>query len=280
MNLKNSIQLIGIDLDGTLLSSNKSISETDLETLYELGKRNIVRVAATGRSLHKVREVLPINTPFDYVVFSSGGGIYDWQNQLLLQSEDFSSETLVQICNLLLSTDLNFIVFQSIPNNNKFEYHRGATICTEFEDYLQRHIGFFKPLSTEQLPVNSGHILVTLPNTHDRFELVKSQIENCCSGIKIIRSTSPVNDEYLWLEIFPSSVSKGHGLKWLCDKLEINYLNTMGIGNDYNDLDMFEFVAQPYVLGNGIEQLKQKYQTVEATNNESGVSIAIWNLIE
>jgi hydroxymethylpyrimidine pyrophosphatase-like HAD family hydrolase len=61
-------------------------------------------------------------------------------------------------------------------------------------------------------------------------------------------------------------------LKWLCDHLSISYSQTLGIGNDYNDLDMFEFVAHPYLLGNSPSSLKKIYPLVSETNNQSGFS--------
>ena len=84
-NYINKIRLIATDLDGTLLKSDKSISEKDWKTLEYLASKQIVRVAATGRSLFKVKQVLPENAPFDFIVFSSGAGIYDWKNKNILQ---------------------------------------------------------------------------------------------------------------------------------------------------------------------------------------------------
>jgi len=266
---------VGIDLDGTLLRSDKTISESDLKTLERLGEEQVFRVAATGRSLFKVKEVLPVETPIDYVVFSSGSGICDWKSDLLLQSEHFEPETIAELCRHLLAGNYNFIVFRRIPNNNKFFYHQGAGACDEFENYLIRHHGDHQLLDETKFPNDSGHFLVILPNESILFDALRNEIYTACNKVKVIRSTSPVNDQYLWLEIFPDTVSKGHGLKWLCNYLNVDYSQTLGIGNDYNDLDMFDFVARPYVLGNGIEMLQQQYDFVNETNDESGVTAVI-----
>ena len=71
------IKLVATDLDGTFLMNNKSISKPNLEALRTLGQNNIVRVAATGRNLIKINEVIPEEVPFDYYVYSSGAGIFD-----------------------------------------------------------------------------------------------------------------------------------------------------------------------------------------------------------
>jgi Cof subfamily protein (haloacid dehalogenase superfamily) len=266
------IKLVATDLDGTLLRDDKSISEADLTSLKFLAERKIVRVAATGRSMHKVKEVLPENTPFDFIVFSSGGGVYDWNRKALLISEQFGSDKTNEICDFLLNRSLNFFIYRPIPENNLFQFHRGAAECSEFEWYLNRHNGDYSELNVVLFPVVSGQFLSIIPNDENLFESIKSELNAEIKGIKVIRTTSPVDTRYIWLEIFPETVSKGHGLKWLCDFLSIPYSKTSGIGNDYNDQDMFNFVAKPFLLGNSPLALKKVYPSVSETNNESGFS--------
>jgi Cof subfamily protein (haloacid dehalogenase superfamily) len=266
------VKFVATDLDGTLLRDDKSISKADLATLELLAEKNIVRVAATGRSMYKVFEVLPENSPFDYIVFSSGGGIFDWENKKLLVSEHFESEITYKICNFLICENLNFLIFRPIPENNLFQYHRGAGSCFEFDGYLKRHEGDFSKLNGEIFPSVSGQFMVIIPNDESLFETIKGQLSEKCSGIRVIRTTSPVDPQFIWLEIFPETVSKGHGLKWICDFLAIPYTNTVGIGNDFNDLDMFNFVGRPYLLGNSPSALKKVFLSVSETNNQSGFS--------
>jgi Cof subfamily protein (haloacid dehalogenase superfamily) len=272
MTVKVKVKLVATDLDGTLLRDDKSISVEDLVSLKSLGENKIIRVAATGRSLHKVCEVLPDNTPFDYIVFSSGGGIYDWKQKKLLVSEHFETEIIGEICNFLICINLNFFIFHPIPENNLFQYHRGAGDCTEFDNYLKRHLGDFTVFNEKKPPFQAGQFLSIIPNNEVLFVSIKSELNKEFTGIKVIRTTSPVDTQFIWLEIFPESVSKGHGLKWLCNFLSIPHVQTAGIGNDFNDEDMFDFVENPFLLGNSPVALKSIYPSVSETNNESGFS--------
>jgi Cof subfamily protein (haloacid dehalogenase superfamily) len=272
MSEKNRIKLVATDLDGTLLRDDKSISEADIESLKLLAENNIIRVAATGRSMQKVTEVLPENTPFDFVVFSSGSGIFDWNKKQLLNDEHFETEIAHNICRFLIRKNLNFFVFRPIPENYLFQYHRGAGKCPEFDSYLKRHNRDFSILNEIELPNQAGQFMAIIPEDEVLFESIKSELNAEFSIIKVIRTSSPFDTRFIWLEIFPHSVSKGSGLKWICNFLSIPYAQTIGIGNDYNDLDMFEFVAYPYLLGNSPSSLKREYPSVLETNNESGFS--------
>ena len=55
--MKN-IKLVATDLDGTFLKDDRTVSAGNIEALRKLGEKNIIRVAATGRDLKKVKEVL------------------------------------------------------------------------------------------------------------------------------------------------------------------------------------------------------------------------------
>jgi hydroxymethylpyrimidine pyrophosphatase-like HAD family hydrolase len=272
MAANNRIKIVATDLDGTLLRDDKSISEEDMAGLKYLAGIKVYRVAATGRSMHKVCEVLPENAPFDFIVFSSGGGIFDWSKKELLVSEHFETEITRKICGLLIEKNLNFFVFRPIPENNLFQYHSGAGECSEYDGYLKRHKGDFSKLDEKAIPLQAGQFMAIIPNDELLFESIKLELNSECNGIRVIRTTSPVDQRFIWLEIFPESVSKGHGLKWLCDFLEVPPTQTAGIGNDFNDQDMFDFVANPYLLGNSPSALKKVFPSVSETNNQCGFS--------
>lgn len=270
------VQLVATDLDGTFLKDDKSISSRDLKTLLAVDR--VVRVAATGRSLFKVKDVVPESVPFDYIVFSSGAGVYDWRNQKLLHAEKFEQSTTVDLLKHLLDGDYNFFIFDPIPNNNKFFYHKGAENCREFQNYLKRHKGDYRLLKAAEQVQAAGQVLVIIKNDSRLFEQLKADIYSDCEKVRVIRATSPVNDDYIWLEIFPETVSKGHGIQWLCDNLKIPYTATASIGNDYNDLDMFRFVKHPFIVRNGADDLKKDISCLQASNNESAFTEAMERL--
>lgn len=267
------VKMVAVDLDGTLLRDDKTISSSDLAALGALGIRNIIRVAATGRSLHKVYEVLEKNTPFDYIVFSSGSGIFDWNTGETLTHEAFTPELVGSLFQLLLTHNLNFVAFQPIPENNRFHYYAGGKPCDEFKAYLERHHNDGQPLDVNQLPVKAGQFMCIMPYDEVEFDRLRSLILEQCWPVKIIRTTSPVNSRYIWMEIFPESVSKGHGLLWLCRKYGFSASMILALGNDFNDLDMLEFSGHPWLVANSCEALKARFATLESTNNESSLDL-------
>ncbi|MBN1924780.1 MAG: HAD family phosphatase [Prolixibacteraceae bacterium] len=278
MSTRGKIKLISTDLDGTFLNDGKAIAPQDLYCLGKLGEKQIVRVAATGRSMHKVYEVISRDVPFDYIVFSSGGGIYDWRKGDLLTFEKFNRLVFESLCRFMLTLDLNFFIYDPIPDNNRFQYHRGGGECNEFDDYLERHAGDYSVFDENKPYPDSGHVMAIIPNNEELFEKLKSGIIESCSGVKVIRTTSPVNGDFIWLEVFPDTVSKGHGLKWIGKMLNISSREMAAVGNDFNDMDMLDFVGYPFVMGNSPDELKKKYRKVAETNQQGGFSSVVREL--
>lgn len=264
--------MVTTDLDGTLLRDDKSISDRDKETLKMLGNMNIIKVAATGRSLHKVREVLEQDLPFDYIVFSSGSGIFDWKKQSMLLNRQFRPDVSACLFNVLLNEEVNFMAFEPIPNNNRFLFHQGGMFCPEFSQYIDRHATDCSLLDPESLPKDLGQFMCILPNDEMVFDCMRSKLLSRCEQIKIIRTTSPVNGRYIWMEVFPESVSKGHGLEWICHETGIEPAQVVAIGNDFNDLDMLEFSGHPWVVINASESIKAHFATLGLGNNENSLS--------
>lgn len=269
INNTHTLKLVATDLDGTFLKNDKSISRENLDTLYSLGEKGILRVVATGRNLKKTMEVISPEIPFDYIVFSSGAGVYDLRHNRLLYHQNINKEVVQQLVDFLIGCDLNFHLFKPVPENYQCWYHRGSVPCSEFESYFDFHQSHSEPLPTEQ-PIDSEacQFLVVFPNNLERFLALKNDIENQFQEVKVVRTSSPLETGYIWMEIFHQSVSKGNGVKFVCDTFEIEHEYTLGIGNDFNDLDLLEFTNYSYVVENGPNELKERFLRTKS-NEES-----------
>jgi len=268
--IMNNIRLIATDLDGTFLRNDKSISPSNLETLHWLGDEGIVRVAATGRNMVKVREVISDHVPFDFVVYSSGSGVYDFRENRHLHITSISKASANHLIRFFLTEDINFHAFHPAPENHLHWYHRGSEPCPEFERYHQHHQMFAEPLPVSgMIPSGLSQFLLVIPGDAQRYALMKERIEAICDEIRIIRATSPLETGYIWMEIFHKSVSKGNGVLYLCNRLGIDPNTTLGIGNDYNDIDLLEFTAHSFLTDNAPEELKKHFTLLPANEEDA-----------
>lgn len=263
----NKIKLVATDLDGTFLKNDKSISQKNLDALHILGEKKVVRAVATGRNLQKVKEVLSNHVPFDFVVYSSGAGVFDWKTQKHIYNQNIEKESATKIINYLVENDMNFHAFFPTPENHKHWFFRGNEKCEEFERYFGFNKDKGRELNLEQLPgTNMCQFLLIIREDERLYAKTKSEIEALCPEIRVIRASSPLTDGYIWIEVFHKSVSKGNGIKHICDLLQIPQSETMGIGNDYNDVDLLDFTARSFFTDNTPDAIKHRYE--KAPSNE------------
>lgn len=271
LNMNDDIKIVISDLDGTLLPSQGEVSACDLNTLKELKGKNIIRVIATGRNLYSALSVLTDDFPIDYLIFASGAGIFDWKKRELIFSQDLDADSVFALSSELIRLKTDFMILDSIPNNHQFAYYRSGNSNPDFDRRLSLYKPFANPIGhVEETKRKACQLLVILSNCVNGFNELKSNFDN----VKIIRATSPLDHESIWMEIFPLHISKAYGADWLCKHLEIESDSSIVIGNDYNDLDLLEWGKYSYVVANAPKELKLTYKVAKSVD-ESGFSYAI-----
>lgn len=268
------IKLAAFDLDGTLLNSNREVSKKDMETLYYLGAQNIIRVAATGRNLYSLKKVMKPDFPVDYVVFSSGAGLVDWESNVILFKHHLIKSEIQQVSNVFKQHQLSYTIHREIPFTHYMYLKKQNGINCDLHDYTGFYKEYLSDLNEAELPEIATQMIGLLNHDRDRYEVIRSELIH----LKVVLTTSPINHSSLWVEVFNNQVSKANGVDWICKMKNIDRTKTFGIGNDFNDIDLLDFTQFSYLVSNGADGLKSKYR-LTLSNNESGFSEAINQLL-
>lgn len=269
-------QMIVTDLDGTLLNDMEKVSTTDIKTLEELGHKGIIRVVATGRSPYSFSKVLSNGFPIDYLVFSSGAGAYDFKNGNLIYAIELNESQVQDIIDELMEHEVDFMIHEPIPSNHRFLYYRTGNSNPDFERRIKVYQQFCQPFAPGVVYGSpAAQFIAILPNDVEKFERLRHHFPE----LKVIRATSPLDGDSIWMEIFRANVSKAFGINKICQLHGIAAENVVTIGNDYNDLDMLTHFNNSYVVSNAPEELKKRFRVVKS-NNESGFSHAVEQVLE
>jgi hydroxymethylpyrimidine pyrophosphatase-like HAD family hydrolase len=171
--------------------------------------------------------------------------------------------------------ELDYMFHAPVPDNHFCLY----SIKSNSSD-LNKRLGLYKDFSkpwtcskeTLRCWKNKGSILVI---SCEKEQSESVYIKLCCDfpKLKIIRCTSPISADYCWIEVIPTSTSKAEAAKWLKAFLNFNG-ETMGIGNDFNDLDLLQWTDKSYVVGNAPESMRNDFNVV-CENNSDGFSDAV-----
>jgi len=264
-------KIIITDLDGTLLNDNAVVSEVNRKKLIELAENKTIRVIATGRNLYSVKKVLPENFPIDYLIFSSGAGIFNWQTQELIFVRNISQEVVNKTVEIFNQFEISFAIHHPVPESHRFAYWLHEPTSSFFEHRLNLYADFAYLFNRGGFwEGDASQLLAILPPDVTLFQSIKSKINYA----NVIRSTSPTDGIAIWLEIFHSEVSKGTGVEWLCKYLNVSQSETVGVGNDYNDIDLLDFTAQSFLVANAPAELKQNYKLTQSNNNDGFALVA------
>ncbi len=128
MNIEN--KMFVTDLDGTLFTDDKFIHPSDLAALEHLGKRGVIRVFATGRSIYSFQKAVtgmgfsPIgeDMPVDYVIFSTGAAIMECTHGEIIKKENLGPGDVCRIAQVFDDFDLDYMIHRPVPDTRYFIY--------------------------------------------------------------------------------------------------------------------------------------------------------------
>ncbi|MCP3901223.1 MAG: HAD family phosphatase [Desulfobacteraceae bacterium] len=278
------------DFDGTLLRDRKTISKDDINALTELKEQGIIRCIATGRSIYsflKTLKTFPIDShlefPIDYLIFSTGAGIMDFNTGAILKSFSLNESDVINIADYFEKYKLDYMVHKPVPDTNYFVYKSFGNENKDFNDRINLYQKY-SSLLDESKGLNgfgkSTEVLAIIPlksvfASPEQIEKIKHDL----SKFSVIIATSPLDKKSLWVEVFNKDVSKSKAASILAQKLMIKRKDVFSIGNDYNDLDLLEWSGNAFVVGNALSEFKNRFEQVPS-NNDSGVRAAIEKCIK
>ena len=261
-----------MDLDGTLLRSDRTFSSIDLDALGQLGELGIIRTIATGRSLYSFNTAAVKVLPVDFVIFSMGAGVLQHTEGKVVRKVSLEAHEVQQACKILKTNRLDFMIHRTIPDNHVFSYYRSNGGNEDFERRLKLYRRFAAPLNEATNGFGPAtQLLAVVPDKDSHAALAKVRRE--LPDYSVIQTTSPLDGKATWIEIFPNAVSKSQTSAWLAAKLKIDKRDIVSVGNDYNDLDLLEWTTSSYVVDNAPADLKKRFVGV-TSNNDGGVADA------
>ncbi len=227
------------DLDGTLLRSDRSIAEPVLSCLRRLGELGIARVIATGRSLFSFNTVAA-ELPVDFVIFSTGAGVADHPRGKILRSVSMKTGEVRQAFEALRALELDFMVQRPIPDSHVFGYVASNSSNPDFERRIALYSRFASPWNGDIERFGPATQLVAIVPPGRAQEALAS-VRRKLASLTVIQTTSPLDGQSTWIEIFPAGVSKSLTAQWLASKLGASRHKALSVGNDFNDLDLLEW---------------------------------------
>ena len=261
----NEIKLIALDIDGTIMDRNFSISGEVKNAIKDAMDRNIHIILATGRMYSAtvpIAKELGLKTP---LIVYQGSLVREFYNsdEILMHHtvpSNFSMEIIKDLRNY--GVQINAYI-----NDNLY----AEDISPILEEYTsKRNIPIFKVDGFEEINDLQPTKILGLDYDTALVDKIRNELKQKYDGaINITKSTR------YFCEFVNNKCSKANSILFLADKLGVDSSEIMAIGDQDNDKDMLKIAKISVAMGNGDEELKKIADYVTDTVDNHGAALAI-----
>lgn len=259
------IKLIALDMDGTTLRKDKSLTKRTLDVVQKVIDKGILVVPATGRLVEGIKDTILKAKPIKYIISANGAQIIDYVNKSVLYENTIPCSLAASVLKRLS----NFDVHTYVHCNNK--HLRSLDLNHRFSDKFpfikfnqdNAYVNLAEEVKKGGTDIQKIGIL-TYDQTVKRLLLESAgSFPDVC-----MTEVGPYN-----VEINALTASKGTALKYLCDKLNVSSSQTLSIGDSQNDFSMLKFTGYSVAMGNAIDEVKSIADEVTCENDKDGVAV-------
>jgi hypothetical protein len=295
-------RLIAIDMDGTLLHTDGHVSEHNLAAIREAEAHGIEVVIATGRRhCYAMRVLRQLDWPTHTALISSNGTVIRTLGSELLHRRHMPVENARWLCEHVKDFRATLVLtFDKVRANG--EDDRGSLVC-EGLDELNASIGrwmdanepYFEQVSPiEHALQDAAPIQMMLCGSVERMReaeahlLSDPRITNvegeCEPGIEVtVHRTEYPHRDLCILDILPAGCSKASALLHLAELRNIDASEILAIGDNWNDVPMFQIAGRSAVMANAPEDLcalaAERGWLIAPSNDEDGVASVIESVL-
>jgi Cof subfamily protein (haloacid dehalogenase superfamily) len=265
-------KLIAIDMDGTLLKDDKTITLKNKEALAKANSLGIKIVLTSGRPIQGIKnylEELNLRGKDDYVISLNGA--------LICRCEDYS---VLSSNETLKGRDLKYI-FNKVKDLNTYVH-----AFKEREDLVNIESKFSK---NEEKRINlKVRVVDFMKEVQDDDEILKVVLEEEKEVLDRVQAQLPKElfDQFtvirsldFMLEFMKKGCNKATGIEKLAQHLGIDSSEVIAIGDAVNDKEMIGYAGLGVAMGNAEEDIKNLADFVTKSNEEDGVAYVIEKFI-
>ncbi len=282
------IKLIASDMDGTLLNTNHTISEGNIEAIRKAQELGVKFAIITGRSYDGVKPIADeFNLDCEYILMN--GAEYRDKDGNILENIAIDKEKVKVIMEVMGEEDLCIELFTNVGTlTSDYEKVKASiedrvrslnpeSTDDEVQGFLNEFIGrrkitIFNGISELMDDKIDIYKIITFNKDVELIKKVKERLKKL-PGLSVVSTFD--ND----IEVSDIRAQKGLILAKVAEKMGLERDEVMPIGDSFNDYSMFTEFKTACAMGNAIPEIKELAEFVTDTNDNDGVAKAIYRAL-
>ena len=266
------IRLIALDLDGTLLTDDKRLTQRNRAALDAAANAGIRIVPATGRLYRALPEEIRALPFLRYVIAMNGAAVLDVKQGETLYAAEIPAAEAVEILRFLDGQD---VIYDC--------YYEGRAYMTEsMKARAGEYTSGFPLKSLQELRVPVPELKAFLRERGGGVQKIQMYARGPALRQTLLRelpgrfpgivatSSLPGN-----IELNHLSANKGDALEFLAARLGLARERTMAFGDGLNDVSMLRAAGTGVAMGNAAPEAIAAADRMTADNNHDGVAVVI-----
>ncbi|MBA7655111.1 putative phosphatase [subsurface metagenome] len=267
--INHPYKLLVIDIDGTLLGKDRSISAENREALAKAGDSGIQVSLSSGRTTRACLRIINQLSLDGYHIFFDGA---------VVSSPEQGREVYVQpLSDMIVGQMIEFAHLHSI----NLELYSATRYFAERESWstdIRRE--FFGIESTivdlaelwKRERIIKGTLTVSSPEERAKADIFYRQFNG---SLNFTWTKSPAYPDVDFINILDPEVSKGKALEALVAHLGVSLAEVMAVGDGSNDISLLNLVGLAVAMGNAHDGVKAVADYITLDVDHSGLAAAI-----
>lgn len=258
-------KLIFVDLDGTLLRDDKTISQNDIEAIRLARQRGLRVMIATGRPTKGAERYL------NAIGYDDGDLLISNNGASILSLPDFEIKDLKPI-----NVGDHRYIDKFLSEQGLEHYSFDTTACLserlhEFTEWEKQANGIeIKLVDFSKLEENRQLLKIMAFGQPQEIEAAMQAVPK-----RISQNYAVVRSADILLEFLHPLATKGNAVKTVAGWLGVKREDVICIGDSGNDLDMIEYAGLGIAMGNATPEILAAAEKITDSNEESGIAAAI-----
>lgn len=273
--------LVAVDVDGTLLNTefDQVLGRRAVNALQAVRQSGHELALCTGRNTKSVQNLLDQSgwNPDDLpMVLLNGALVWGGRPRRLLVSNELDGDQIRQLVPMFRSHGTVPLVYGT-DEDGGVVHHETRPLNDVLGRYLQMRSSTVGAIEATadllEIPWRRALEVGTI-DVREKIMALTEEIHARLNGnVEVINTRSLLGKgKYFWAEVYRAGSDKGTGMRTLAGEMGIPIDRTVAIGDNYNDLAMFEAAGWSVAMANSPAEVKNMADVITSDVADNGAA--------